>query len=142
MAGPSRQKRIDRGQAAKYLRVGESLLTSAEALAEIAVDGDPYGNAIGVIATHAAIAFNDALTIAYRGVKSTEGDHRRAADVLQQALGPRAPADQLTRLRSVLGLKDRISYSGTYYRLEEALRILGDVREFGRWARETYAQRP
>ncbi len=142
MAGKSRQKRIDRMQAAKYLRVGESLLQSAEALNEIASEGDPYGNAIGVIATHAAIAVNDALTIAYREVKSAEGDHRRAADVLQQALGPLVPAAQLSRLLSVLGTKDRISYGGTFYRLEEARRILDEVQEFATWARQVYAQRP
>jgi hypothetical protein len=138
----SRQKQVDRMQAARYLRVGESLLRSAAALNEIASDGDAYGNAIGVVATHAAIALNDALTIAYREVKSTEGDHRRAADVLQHALGPLVPAGQLSRLRSVLAAKDRISYSGTFYRLDEARRILAEVEEFAAWARQMYAQRP
>jgi hypothetical protein len=142
MTGRSRQKRVDRAEAAKYLRVGESLLRSAEALAEIAVEGDPYGNAIGVVATHAAIAYNDALTIAYRQVKSTEGDHRRAADVLQDALGPAAPPAKVALLRSVLGAKDRVSYSGTFYRLDEARRLLSDVQGFGRWAHDMYEQRP
>jgi hypothetical protein len=36
MVGRSRQKRVDCTQAARYLRVGESLLQSAEALVEIA----------------------------------------------------------------------------------------------------------
>jgi hypothetical protein len=142
VANKSRQKSTDRSQATKYLTVAESLLKSAEALSEIAVEGNPYGNGIGVIATHAAIAFNDTLTIAYREVRSTEGDHRRAADVLQQAMGPRVPAEELGRLRSVLALKDRISYSGTYYRLDEARRILADVQAFGTWARQMYEQRP
>lgn len=118
------------------------MLKSAEALNEIAIEGDPYGNAIGVIAVHAAIAFNDALTIAFGEVKSTEGDHRRAADVLDEVLGPRAAANEVARLRSVLALKDRISYGGTYYRLDEARRILRDVQAFGRWARRLYEQRP
>lgn len=122
--------------------MAESMLRSAEALNEIAVEGDPYGNAVGLIAIHSAIAFNDALTIAYREVKSTEGDHRRAADVLQDVLGPRAPADELARLRSVLALKDRISYGGVHYRLDEARRILSEVQAFGGWARRMYDQRP
>ena len=142
MVRPSRRKSTERSQAGRYLIVAESLLRSAEALSEIAVEGDPYGNAIGVVSTHAAIAFNDALTIAYRGVKSTEGDHRRAGDVLQEVLGARVPADQLSRLRAVLALKDRISYGGTYYRLDDARRVLVEVQIFGAWAKQTYEQRP
>jgi hypothetical protein len=42
----------------------------------------------------------------------------------------------------VLALKGRLSYSGTYYRLDEARRILADVQAFGTWARQTYEQRP
>lgn len=133
---------MDRSQATRYLRVGESLLQSAEVLSEIAVEGDPYGNAIGVIATHAAIAFNDTLTIAWREVKSTEGDHRRAADVLQQSLGSRALPEMVDLLRSVLALKDRVSYGGSYYRLDEARRLLVDVQTFARWTRQMYEQRP
>lgn len=88
-------KDVDPSQAEKYRRVGASLLASARALEGVAVGGDPYGNAIGVVAVHAAIAYNDALTIAFRGIRSTEGDHRKAADVLQRALGHRARLEEV-----------------------------------------------
>jgi hypothetical protein len=135
-------KSVDRSQAEKYRRVGASLLASARALESIAVPGDPYGNAIGVVAVHAAIAYNDALTIAFRGIKSTEGDHRKAADVLQQALGHRAAAEQVDRLRSVLSMKDRISYAGQYYTLQEAQQLLQSADAFAAWAEALYLERP
>lgn len=135
-------KEVDPSRAEKYRRVGASLLSSAHALVSVAVTGDPYGNAIGVVAVHAAIAYNDALTIAYRGIKSTEGDHRKAADVLQRALGHRARPEEVARLRSILALKDRISYGGQYYSLEEAQALLRDAEAFATWAENMYAERP
>lgn len=41
---------MDRSQAERYRRVAASLLASAQALEAIAVEGDPYGNAVGVVA--------------------------------------------------------------------------------------------
>lgn len=133
-------KEVDSSQSEKYRRVGASLLASAQALASVAVPGDPYGNAIGVVAVHAAIAYNDALTIAFRGLKSTEGDHRKAADVLQRALGHRAHPDGVERLRSILTLKDRISYAGQYYTLDEARSLLRSAEAFAAWAEALYAK--
>jgi hypothetical protein len=135
-------KDVDPSQSEKYRRVGASLLASARALEAVAVPGDPYGNAIGVVAVHAAIAYNDALTIAYRGLKSTEGDHRKAADVLQRALGHRARAEEVDRLRSILTLKDRISYAGQFYTLDEARTLLRSAEAFAAWAEGLYAERP
>jgi hypothetical protein len=135
-------KDVDRSQAERYRRVGASLLLSAQALESVAVEGDPYGNAVGVVAIHAAIAYNDALTIAFRGLKSTEGDHRKAADVLRRAMGNRAEPEQVERLRSILALKDRISYAGQYYTLDEARRLLRSAEEFGGWAERAYLERP
>lgn len=142
MARTGSAKEIDPMQAEKYRRVGASLLASARALDAIAVPGDPYGNAIGVVAVHAAIAYNDALTIAFRGLESTEDDHRKAADVLQRALGHRAPAEEVDRLRAILSLKDRIAYGGQYYSLDEARSLLREAEAFGAWAEHLYVERP
>jgi hypothetical protein len=73
MVARGSRKDIDKAQAEKYRRVGAALLESARVLAEVAADGDSFGNAIAVVAVHACIAYNDALSIAWRGVKSTEG---------------------------------------------------------------------
>jgi hypothetical protein len=73
-----------------------------------------YGNGLAIIAIHVAIAYTDALTIAYREIRSTDGDHTRAVDALQFALGQRAPAEQVQRLRRILNGKSHASYSGDY----------------------------
>jgi hypothetical protein len=142
MVRSGRSKEMDRSQAEKYRRVGASLLASAVALEVVAAEGDPYGNAVGVVAIHAAIAYNDALTIAFRGIKSTEGEHGKAADVLQRAMVNRASPEQVDRLRSILSLKDRISYGGQYYTLDEARRLLRSAEAFAEWAERMYRERP
>lgn len=136
------RKQVERGLAEKYRRVGAALLESAQALAEVATDSDRYGNAIAVIAVHACIAYNDALSIAWKGVKSTEGDHTRAPDTLLFALSHQAPPERVRQLKAVVAKKDHVSYQGTYYRIDEAKRLLGDAAEFCGWAEEIYDRRP
>ena len=108
-----------------------------EALAEL-----KYGNDLAIIAIHAAIAYTDALTTAYREVKSTDGDHRRAADLLVHALGRRADPDQIERLRSILDAKTHASYSGDYYSLAQGRGILRETEVFVAWAEDLFRNRP
>jgi hypothetical protein len=142
MVTRAHRKDVDRTQAEKYRRVGAALLEGAKALADLALDGDSYGNAIAVISVHACIAYNDALSIAWRGVKSTEGDHVRAADTLVFALGHLALTEQVRRLRTILSHKDQVAYQGSYYRVNEAARLLEQAAAFCAWAEAMYDRRP
>jgi hypothetical protein len=137
-----RRKTIDPSHADKYRRVGEALLDSADSLATIADEDDQFGNAIAIVAIHACIAYADALAISHAGFKSTDGDHTRAADVVQDALGSRADAQALKALRSALQRKDTVSYSGTYYRISDSERLLRDAKAFCAWAEGAYENRP
>lgn len=131
----------DPSRAGKYLSVGRSLHRNGQELD--AISETRYGNGLAIIAIHAAIAYTDALTIAYRGIKSQDGDHARAADVLAHALGQRREHEgQVNRLRRILQAKSDVSYSGQYYTLEEGRRILREAAEFIRWAEEMLANRP
>lgn len=132
----------DPSRAAKYLAIGRSLHRNTQELE--AISETKYGNGLAIIAIHAAIAYTDALTIAYRGIKSQDGDHARAADVLAHALGgqEREHARQVNRLRAILQGKSDVSYSGQYYTLEEGRRIVRDTTEFIRWAEDMLANRP
>ena len=137
-----RRKAVDRSVADKYRRVAASLLESARTLVEISDEDDHSGNAIAIVAVHAAIAWTDAVCIAYAGMKSTDGDHHRAADLLQDALGTRADAKALRSLRSVLQKKDMVAYGGDYYRVSEARTLLANVEAYCGWAEKSYDRRP
>jgi hypothetical protein len=128
--GSTRQE--ERSRSASFHAVGRALLETAKALDVIA---EPrYGNGLGIIAVHAAIAYTDALTIAWREVKSVDGNHARAADVLVHALGHRVDDAQLGRLSRVLKAKSHVSYAGSFYTLDEGRRLLADVRRYAAWA--------
>lgn len=142
MVTRGRRKRVDRLQAGKYRTVARALLQSARALADLADADDRFGNAIALIAIHAAVAFNDALTIAFGELKSTDGDHERAADALVEALGHRAPRERVELLRAVVKKKDDVSYRGEYYTVTDASAVLARAEAFGTWAEEMYQRRP
>lgn len=105
MVKRGRARSIDPAQALRYRTVGEALLRSAGAMVDLSDLDRYYGNAIAIVCIHAVIANNDALTVAFGGVKSTAGEHARAADVLQSALGPRASPEMVKLARSLLTLK-------------------------------------
>jgi hypothetical protein len=136
-----RRKDTDRHQAAKYRNVGSALLQSAKDLEDLATDETRYGNAISVIAIHAAIAYNDAITIAYGGFKSTEGEHVRAPDALLAALKNPSP-EAVDLLRAVVKKKDAVSYQGVYSTMADASAILRKAESFCAWAEEAYQRRP
>ena len=133
-------KREVRSRASSYHAIGRALLETAKALDVIA---EPkYGNGLGIIAVHAAIAYTDALTVAYREVKSVDGDHARAVEVLEHALGQRVDDAQVRRLRRVLNAKSHVSYGGSYYSLDEGRDLLRDVSRYSTWAEAMLGARP
>jgi hypothetical protein len=141
MVRRGQRKATDRQKAGKYRNVGSALLESARALKDLADDDARYGNAIAVIAIHAAIAYNDAVTISYGGFKSTEGDHEKAPDALVAALKNPSPA-HVDLLRAVVKKKDSASYRGEYYTIGEAVAVLRRTEAFCAWAEEMYQNRP
>jgi hypothetical protein len=128
----------DPSRAAKYLSIGRSLHRNSQELD--AISETRYGNGLAIIAIHAAIAYTDALTIALRGIKSQDGDHVRAADVLAHALGQqREHTGQVSRLRRILQAKSDASYGGQYYTLDDGRRIVRETTEYIRWAEDVLA---
>lgn len=140
MVSVSRTKAEDPSRATRYEAIGGALLKTAQDLSEL-LDAR-YGNAIAIVSIHAAIALTDALTVAYRHVKSTDGDHTRAADLLVHALGHRAEDAQVRRLRGILNAKSTASYSGTYYTVDDGIRVLNETRTYAEWARGMLRSRP
>lgn len=142
MVKRGRRKRMDRSAARKHHRVARSLRQSALDLSEPAEDGDRYGNAIAIIAIHAAVAYGDALCIAYGGFKSTEGEHQRAAEALDDALGSHGEPQRMKDFRAILDEKDAVAYQGVYYTIADARKVVERLDRFARWAEELYNQRP
>lgn len=134
-------RRVDRSETPKYAETGRVFLESAKALSDVADDGAPYGNAIALLAIHAAISFADALSIAYGERKSVD-EHTKAADTLRAVLGSRLPNDKARALRRILAEKGSVSYQGMYYTLDDGRTLLSLATTFCAWARDTLQARP
>jgi len=137
-----RRRAQDRSQGAKYYRVARALRESATDLLEVADEDSSYGNAIAIVAIHSAIAYTDALTIAYGGFKSIEGDHTRAVYALQEAMGARVDPRRSKLLLAIIKEKDTVSYQGVYYSLDDARSLIERLNEFAEWAEGEYERRP
>lgn len=141
MVRRSRRTEVPPHRAEQYRRVAEGLQESAEALHTL--EDDQYGNAIGILAVHSAIAWTDALTIAYQGVKHSGRDHTQAADLLLEAVGEAdGIGEARKKLEAILQTKEEVSYQGDFYRVEDAMTLLTQLRGYCRWAAEQYERRP
>jgi hypothetical protein len=60
--------RVDPSEASEYRAVARALHTAALDLDTLGEDR--YGHALAIVAIHAAIAYADAVSISYRGIKS------------------------------------------------------------------------
>lgn len=141
MVRRGRRRAQDRNQAVKYHHVARALRRSASDLLEIADEGASYGNAIAIVAIHSAIAYADSLTIAYGGFKSVDGDHTRAVDALQAAMGSRVDPRRARLLLTMIKEKDSVSYQGVYYSLEDARGLIEKLNLFAEWAEGEYERR-
>lgn len=142
MARIAGTKAVERHQATAYLGTGRTFLVAAQALEALAGEDESYGNAIALLAVHAAIAHVDALTIGFAEKKSTSGDHRDAAKLLRAVFGNRLPDNQERALVSLLNSKDAVSYQGKHFPLEDAMALLAKATAFAAWADERYQERP
>jgi HEPN domain-containing protein len=92
-------------------------------------------------AIHAAISGTDAATIALAGVRSTDPDHQRAADLLAEVAGSapesREPARQL---RTLLARKNTVEYESRKASVKDARDGVERASRIVDWAREVLAK--
>lgn len=141
MTRKTKNRRVDKFQAPSYAETGRVFLESAKALSLVADEQAPYGNAIGLLAIHAVIAYTDALSIAFGECKSA-ADHTAAADNLRRILGSQLSAEMGKRLSKALLEKDVVSYQGHFYDLAEGRKLLALAETYCTWAKDLFQRRP
>jgi len=104
-------------------------------LADEGSSGDPIMSQ----ACLAAIAYADALTIRYGGIKNV-GDHGKVVAVIKQAMGNRADQEMLRLLARILSRKNQIQYAAHVSSHTEAQRYLEQVIKFREWVEAQLAE--
>lgn len=95
-------------------------------------------NAAGLLAVHAAISANDAVTGQYGQKRSAGEEHQKAADLLREAApaGAREWHLQANRLNRIVGKKNLIAYEGRHLTPKESSWLVEQAERFVGWAKE------
>ena len=133
MAKQSKTRSVSEQQVRAYLeKSGEFLRRSLASLAE-----EDF-NAAGLLAVHAAISANDAVTGQYGQKRSAGEEHQKAADLLREAapIGAREWHLQANRLNRIVGKKNLIAYEGRHLTPKESSWVVEQAERFVGWAKE------
>lgn len=118
-----------KADARQYLAKADEFLCAMESLLAAA-----QWDAAGLASIHAGISAADAV-LSYRGgVRSAGQDHRAAADLLVQVLGPAAD-DSAKHLRRLVQKKTLVEYEQRRLTQAEATDLAEHARRLLKWAR-------
>ncbi len=133
MARKLRTKSVDAGQIHVYLEKAEQFLRKARAAL---VDGD--ADTAGLLAVHAAISANDAVTGHYGKKRSSSEDHSVAASLLREAgpSGKKGWESQANRLSRIVAKKNLVAYEGRHISKKDSTYLVEQAERFVSWARE------
>ena len=90
-------------------------------------------------AIHAAISGTDAVTTALAGVRSTDPDHQRAADLLEDVVAVSDDRQPARQLRSLLARKNAVEYESRKTSPKEARDGVERAGRIVDWAKEVLA---
>lgn len=92
-------------------------------------------------AIHAAMSGADAATVALAGVRSTDPDHQRAADLLEEVTAS-APEgrERVRQLRSLLARKNAVEYESRKASARDARDGVERSRRIVDWAKDVVAK--
>jgi hypothetical protein len=87
---------------------------------------------------HAAISAADAVTVALSGRRSTDPDHQRAVDLLEEVGGrSESITARVKQLRALLAKKNQVEYEARRGKAGEAAEAVARAVRIVEWAGET-----
>ena len=121
---------VSRQKSAAYKSVADNFFEGAEIAYEY-----EYFNAAGVLIVHAAIAYTDAITVKFQGIKNTGEAHHEAVTLLQKVVGNLPEhKNAFTQLNKIIEHKNRVSYSGDLYGKMDIDEMRKLIARFKNWA--------
>ena len=122
---------VRRGEARLYLDKADQFVEQAR----FGLDAGRNDAAL-LDAIHAAISGTDAVTIALAGVRSSDPDHQRAADLLEEVAGSAPEVRERARqLRALLARKNTVEYESRKASAREAREGVDRAGRIVDWAK-------
>ncbi len=129
MAKESKRITVERNKFTNYKAVANNFYQGAEVAAEY-----EYWNAAGVLIVHAAIAYGDAVTIKYGGVKSRGDDHQELVNLLDKIVAHSVQKKNgLNQLSKIIAHKNAVSYMGDIYKRKDITQLKKHIERFKSW---------
>jgi hypothetical protein len=129
MPGKTKRTITDRSEFSKYKTLAGSFYKGA-----IAETKSGRWNPAGVLMIHSAIAYADAASIKYGGVKSKGDDHQEVVRLLDELMPPsEAKKNALRQLERLIAHKTSVSYIGEIYDDKDIEKLLKHLERFKTW---------
>ncbi len=123
---------VRRGEARLYLGKADQFLEQAR----VALDARRYDAAL-LNAIHAAISGTDAVTVALAGRRSTDPDHQRSVDLLEESATSAPEIRERSRqVRALLAQKNTVEYESRPASARDARGGVERASRLVEWARE------
>lgn len=131
----ARRKSVETSRSEARLYLEKAKQFSAEALTAMK---SSRNDAAMLNAIHAAISATDAVCVALAGRRSSDPDHQRAADLLQEIGGESRPiAEHVRQLRMLIAKKNVVEYESRRATAKEASDAARRAERFVAWADRT-----
>ena len=135
MTRETKRVKVSKTQFTQYKRIADGFFEGAENEKELS-----NWNSAGVLIIHAAIAYTDAVTIKYGGVRSKGDDHQDVVRLIDSLL-PQTEAKKsaLNQLEKLIAHKTSVSYSGETYDNKDIEKLFKHLERFKSWAEKQIA---
>jgi len=121
---------VNKTKIADYIYVAKNFFSGAEVAAEY-----EYWNAAGVLIVHSAIAYADAVSIKYGGVKSKGDDHQNVVNLIDSLVANSEEKKKaLIHLSKIITHKNIVSYSGNIYGKKDIEKLWKYLERFVFWS--------
>ena len=133
MARGAKTVSASRGEASLYLGKAEQFVEAAQVALKNSRHDAGMLNAI-----HAAISAADAVAVALSGRRSSDPDHQRAVDLLEEVGGKsESVIARVRQLRALLARKNQVEYESRRATSREATEAVARAVRIVEWASET-----
>lgn|ERR1700694_2148172 len=122
---------VRRGQARLYLEKAVQFLEQARS----GLEANRY-DAVLLDAIHAAISGTDTVTVALGGVRSTDPDHQRAVDLLEEVAAAPEIRERARQLRVLLARKNAVEYESRKASAKDARDGVERAGRIVEWAKD------
>jgi len=132
MTRESKKVNVPKSQFKQYKRIADGFFQGAVNERELS-----NWNASGVLIVHAAIAYADAVTIKFGGVRSKGDDHQDVVRLLDTLI-PQSETKKtaLNQLEKLIAHKTSVSYSGETYDGNDIEKLFKHLERFKNWAKK------